>query len=145
MTAPLASTAPHCGYGGDTAGLICGYLMQDGGHHARPLDSTEAVQWLEAHRQQGAAPDTAAPHAPAQPAAFVWLHFNLAHAQAVRWMQRHADLPDAFFEALKDGSYSTRIERDDDAINALESDLMEFERMVTKHQIALRDALKEAA
>lgn len=38
-----------------------------------------------------------------------------------------------------------RIERDDDAINALESDLMEFERMVTKHQIALRDALKEAA
>lgn len=39
----------------------------------------------------------------------------------------------------------TRIERDDDAINALESDLMEFERMVTKHQIALRDALREAA
>ncbi|WP_368640442.1 lambda exonuclease family protein [Castellaniella ginsengisoli] len=38
-----------------------------------------------------------------------------------------------------------RIERDDDAIEALESDLMEFERMVTKHQIALRDALKEAA
>ncbi|WP_368655432.1 lambda exonuclease family protein [Castellaniella ginsengisoli] len=38
-----------------------------------------------------------------------------------------------------------RIERDDDAINALESDLMDFERMVTKHQIALRDALKEAA
>lgn len=38
-----------------------------------------------------------------------------------------------------------RIERDDDAINALESDLMEFERMVTKHQIALRDALREAA
>lgn len=38
-----------------------------------------------------------------------------------------------------------RIERDDDAIEALEADLMEFERMVTKHQIALRDALKEAA
>lgn len=38
-----------------------------------------------------------------------------------------------------------RIERDDNAIEALEADLMEFERMVTKHQIALRDALKEAA
>ena len=38
-----------------------------------------------------------------------------------------------------------RIERDDDAIESLESDLMEFERMVSKHQTALQQALKEAA
>lgn len=38
-----------------------------------------------------------------------------------------------------------RIERDDDQIEALEADLMEFERMVTKHQNSLRMALKEAA
>jgi len=38
-----------------------------------------------------------------------------------------------------------RIDRDDDEIEALEADLIAFERMVTKHQIALRDALKEAA
>ena len=38
-----------------------------------------------------------------------------------------------------------RINRDDDQIEALEADLMEFERMVTRHQNALRDALKEAA
>lgn len=38
-----------------------------------------------------------------------------------------------------------RIERDDDQIEALESDLMEFERMVTKYQQSLQLALKEAA
>ena len=38
-----------------------------------------------------------------------------------------------------------RIERDDDQIDALEADLMDFERMVTKHQNSLRMALKEAA
>lgn len=38
-----------------------------------------------------------------------------------------------------------RIDRDDDAIEALETDLMEFERTVTKYQQALHLALKEAA
>lgn len=38
-----------------------------------------------------------------------------------------------------------RIYRDDDVINALESDLVEFERMVSRCQKQLADALKEAA
>lgn len=38
-----------------------------------------------------------------------------------------------------------RIDRDDDEIDALESDLMEFERTVTKYQQSLQTALKEAA
>lgn len=38
-----------------------------------------------------------------------------------------------------------RIDRDDDEIEALEADLMEFERSVTEYQQALRLALKEAA
>lgn len=38
-----------------------------------------------------------------------------------------------------------RIDRDDNAIEALESDLMEFERMVTSYQKSLIEALKEAA
>lgn len=38
-----------------------------------------------------------------------------------------------------------RIDRDDDAIEALESDLMEFERTVTSYQKSLTEALKEAA
>lgn len=38
-----------------------------------------------------------------------------------------------------------RIERDDNAIELLEADLMEFERMVSRYQKSLNDALKEAA
>lgn len=38
-----------------------------------------------------------------------------------------------------------RIDRNDDEIDSLESDLMEFERTVTRNEIALREALKEAA
>lgn len=38
-----------------------------------------------------------------------------------------------------------RIDRDDDAIDELEADLMDFERTVSKYQQALRLALKEAA
>lgn len=38
-----------------------------------------------------------------------------------------------------------RIDRDDNAIEALESDLMEFERMVRRYQLSLTAALKEAA
>lgn len=38
-----------------------------------------------------------------------------------------------------------RIERDDNAIEALESDLMDFERTVTRYQQSLINALKEAA
>ncbi|RYZ13134.1 MAG: magnesium transporter CorA, partial [Comamonadaceae bacterium] len=52
-----------------------------------------------------------------------WLHFNLAHAQAERWLARHAALPDAFFEALRDDGRSTRIERDDDLLVALVNDV----------------------
>lgn len=38
-----------------------------------------------------------------------------------------------------------RIDRDDDAIEALEADLMDFERTVTRYQKSLTEALKEAA
>lgn len=38
-----------------------------------------------------------------------------------------------------------RIDRDDNEVEALESDLMDFERLVTKYQKALSLALKEAA
>lgn len=113
MTVHSAGTLPHHSYGGDSAGLVCGYLMQ-GSVPATPLDSAEAARWLQAHPQATPTVRGGTPRAVAAP--FVWLHFNLAHAQALRWIQRHAQLPDAFFEALKEGSHSTRIERDDDAL-----------------------------
>lgn len=108
--APAARPAlPHAPqhYGGDSAGLICGYLL-GGGAPPQEVDTAQAAEWL------------AAPVAGDE--RFVWLHFNLSHAQAVRWMERHAGLPEAFFDALKDRSVSTRIERDDDTLIAVLND-----------------------
>ena len=96
-------------YGGDEAGLICGYLFDAAASEpARAVDSGEAAAWLA-----GAAP----------PDAYLWLHFNLSHAQAERWLQRHAQLADAFYDALRDGLHSTRIERADDALIAVINDV----------------------
>ena len=109
LSNPIAPNA-SLNYGGDAAGLICGYLL---GTDTPPqeVDSAQAAQWL-ASLQAGAAPADQ----------FLWLHFNLSHAQAVRWMERHAHLPEAFFDALKDRSVSTRIERDDDTLIAVLND-----------------------
>ena len=88
---PLCRHAAAPQHGGDSAGLVCGYLMQ-GSTPAMPLDSTEAAHWLHAHGNptvQGGQP-----HQCAAPS--VWLHFNLAHAQALRWIQRHAQRPMRF-------------------------------------------------
>lgn len=119
-----ASDGPALQYGSDDAGLICGYLFDStAADPARALNADAAANWLAAVQRAvdpvglGIA-STAAGHLP-----FMWLHFNLNHAQAERWMAQHAHLPDAFFEALKDGSHSTRIERDEDALIAIVNDV----------------------
>ena len=86
------AAAPHS-YGGDSAGLVCGYLMQ-GSTPAKLLDSTEAAHWLHAHANPTTPPCRGRRSGPTLP--FVWLHFNLAHAQALRWIQRHAQCPMRF-------------------------------------------------
>lgn len=91
-------------YGSDDAGLICGYIF-DAAHdeQVRAVDSTQAAAWLQAH---GAERVDAGPDAP-----YLWLHINLSHAHAERWLRTHANLPDAFFETLHEGPRSTQIER----------------------------------
>lgn len=96
-------------YGSDEAGLICGYLFDAAAPEpTRAVDSAQAADWLAAG---------------APPGAFLWLHFNLSHAQAERWLLRHAGLSDLFFETLKDGLHSTRIERADDSLIAVINDV----------------------
>jgi len=117
-----SSGLPGRPYGSDEAGLICGYLFDStAAEPARALHADAAVQWLEAQRTPEIVPE--ATSVAAQNLPFLWLHFNLSHAQAERWIKQHADLPDAFFEALKDGSHSTRIERDEDALIAIVNDI----------------------
>ncbi len=54
---------------------------------------------------------------------FVWLHFNLAHTAAEKWLRNHLQLSDVFYESLKDGSRSTRVELDDDVLVAVVNDV----------------------
>jgi zinc transporter len=97
-------------YGADDAGLICGYLCSPL-HAARAIGSAQAAAWL----------DAAPPEAGS--GSFVWLHFNLAHTGALPWLHGRAQLSEAFFETLKEGLYSTRIERAEDALIAVINDV----------------------
>jgi zinc transporter len=97
-------------YGGDEAGLICGYLFDAAADApVRATDSAAASAWLT--------------QADPASSAFMWLHFNLSHAQAERWLVRHANLSDTFFETLREGLHSTRIERADDSLIAVINDV----------------------
>jgi len=103
MKASLASSIAF-----DERGLLCGFLFLPGAA-GRPLALDEASAWL------------AVP--PAERQGFVWLHFNLTDASAERWMQEHAGLPIEFYEALRQGSRSTRIEDAQDHLLAVVNDV----------------------
>lgn len=95
-------------YGADEYGLICGYLF-DPGQPVRPLECPAAAAALETLES-------------GPPGRFIWLHFNLAHAGAMRWLEGHVKLSQAFRDAVKDPLRSTRIERDEDALVAVVND-----------------------
>lgn len=95
-------------YGSDKNGLICGYRFADGKGTSVGLD--EGLAWLNG---AGAAPS----------ADFVWLHFNLSDATAEPWIRDHLGAAPAFFDALREGSRSTRIEDAQDALVAVVNDV----------------------
>jgi zinc transporter len=90
--------AKVAGTGAEDTGLICGWVFEPG-EGARELRLNEAAEALAGRRGGG----------------FAWLHFNLSHMGAQRWLQRHGGLAPAFLDALGDQLPSTRIERDDKA------------------------------
>ncbi len=97
-------------YGSDKNGLLCGYLFE-GGAPGVPLDLAQAIAWLGNDRAKNAAD-------------FVWLHFNLSDAAAEACIRKQ--LPDVvpeFFEALHEGSRSTRIEDAHDTLIAVVNDV----------------------
>lgn len=55
---------------------------------------------------------------------FLWLHFNLSQASTEKWLHAHTALPPEFYEALHQGSRSTRIELADDALIAVVNDVL---------------------
>ena len=96
-------------YGSDPNGLICGHLLLVDAP-GRPVSLDEALRWL-----------AVAPAAGKRD--FVWLHFNLADAAAEQWMRTELQLVPEFFEALKEGSRSTRIEDAADQLIAVVNDV----------------------
>lgn len=97
-------------YGSDRSGLISGFLFRPGAA-GEALDTTRAARWLSG---------TEVSH----DGAFAWLHFNLANAATERWLREHLGEVDAFFDALHEGSRSTRIEYAHDALIAVVNDVL---------------------
>ncbi len=119
--APVPSTSltqhPHdmapLNYGSDPHGLICGFLFTPDAP-GRPISLDEAVAWI---RHADAA------ETPVSPESFVWLHVNLSDASAQSWMRSNLALAPEFFEALREGSRSTRIEDAGDHLVAVVNDV----------------------
>ena len=97
-------------YGADPTGLVWGYRM----HAAAPPEVINSTQLMAALLDVVSRAD----------AGFLWLHFNLSHASAERWLREHAKLPSEFFEALHQGSRSTRIELVDESMIAVVNDVL---------------------
>lgn len=95
-------------YGSDRNGLICGYLFTSG-RPGVPVDLEQALQWLQAAQegQEG----------------FVWLHFNLSDASAEGTLRKRLPMAPEFFDALGEGSRSTRIEDASDTLVAVVNDV----------------------
>ncbi|HEY9067813.1 MAG TPA: CorA family divalent cation transporter, partial [Burkholderiaceae bacterium] len=102
-------------FSADDRGLICGFRFRPG-EPGVPLALNDAADWLREH-------SASADEMPREDGSFIWLHFNLADASAERWMQQHAALPAEFYEALRQGSRSTRIEDAQDHLLAVVNDV----------------------
>lgn len=106
---------PAFSYGSDDSGLVWGFLIREGGGSV-PINAADAIVRMRTAR--------AAQEPARAPGEFVWLHFNLSNAASERWLRAHAGLGENFFEVLHQGSRSTRIEVDDDALVAVVNDVL---------------------
>ena len=96
-------------YGADKTGLLCGYRFENGAPGV-PVDLMEAAAWLRSEAPKGKSD-------------FVWLHFNLSDAAAEASIRKHLNAVPEFFEALHEGSRSTRIEDAHDTLIAVVNDV----------------------
>ena len=96
-------------YGSDTHGLVWGYRFAP---EQAPvsIDCETAIQWLNGPEAEGSE--------------FTWLHLSLSNAAAERWMHESLDLPESFFESLRENTGSTRLEVEGDALIASIHDVL---------------------
>lgn len=93
----------------DPTGLVWAYHLRSGAT-ATPLTAASIGDALAAQATGGAG--------------LLWLHFNLSQASTERWLREHTPLPPEFYEALQQGSRSTRVEQVDDALIAVINDVL---------------------
>lgn len=98
---------PPESYGADASGLICAYQFCPDSP-ARQVSGTQALHCLQHDESNG----------------FVWLHLNLSHVATEKWLREHLQLPVEFYEALHEGSRSTRIEHADQHLIAIINDVV---------------------
>lgn len=91
----------------DAAGLVWAYRLHAG--QAVEEVGTEDLPQVLQRQEDGA---------------LLWLHFNLSQASTEKWLRAHTALPPEFFEALQQGSRSTRIDQVDDGLIAVVNDVL---------------------
>lgn len=92
----------------DVAGLIYGYFFQSGAA-PQPLSAQQACRvWQQKPADEG----------------FLWLHVNLSHAASARWLQNNFSVDELFFDEIQQGSHTTRIERQNEALMAVLNDVI---------------------
>jgi zinc transporter len=103
----MPATEPN--YGSDQNGLVWGYSFAPD-RPPQEIDSTAAAALL-------------GPQLP-HDLCFLWLHFSLSNAAAERWLREHVSPPPGFFESLREGVGSTRLEQEEDALTATLHDVL---------------------
>lgn len=100
-------------FGADLTGLICAYRFHpDSGSQA--LTPLETENWLDYHHGVGST----------HKHEFIWLHVNLAHAGTEKWLRQYLALSDIFYDALHEGTRSTRIDYADNTLIAVLNDVL---------------------
>ncbi|GAA3891718.1 transporter [Gibbsiella dentisursi] len=107
MVQTVAERIHRLDFDDEVTGLICGHVFRPG----------------EAPQKMSSSTICQAYHALPPGGGFVWLHLNLNHAAAEKWLKNHFAIPEFFFEEIRQGSYTTRIERQGEDLFAVLNDV----------------------
>lgn len=94
-------------YGSNRDGLVWAYRLS-AGESPREIDADAVAAWLKA---------------PGDADSFLWVHFSLSSAGTLRWLRAHFDLPESFYESLRENAVSTRLEQQDNGLLAVLLDM----------------------
>ncbi|OAH28981.1 CorA family divalent cation transporter [Serratia marcescens] len=108
MAQMLAEKMHKLDFDDEVTGLIYGHVFRSGEPPAR-LNSQQVCQAYQALPPGDG---------------FIWLHLNLNHAAAEKWLKNHFAISDFFFHEIRHGSHTTRIERQGDDLFAVLNDVI---------------------